>query len=252
LYRLFDYLRIPSKYVEADTMLVAANFTGGTLAQNQFHPPYNWLSNYRDPGTININTIYSANVWNAILGGDPLTANPAYGLGPSFDKIIVSRRGYGGSNDIFERDPTIPTEFGRPFRAAGEAHSGNTSIDPNNEPFVNDTLLRKDPTTGFPLLGNNNTQAYNHSARHPYFRHQTLQRLSNTLTTRSNVYAVWITVGYFEVDGSGMLGQELHADTGEVKRHRAFYMIDRSIPVGFEPGENHNVDRAILVRRYIE
>ena len=43
-----------------------------------------------------------------------------------------------------------------------------------------------------------------------------------------------------------------HADTGEVKRHRAFYMIDRTIPVGFEPGENHNVDRAILVRRYIE
>jgi hypothetical protein len=29
-------------------------------------------------------------------------------------------------------------------------------------------------------------------------------------------------------------------------------MIDRSIPVAFEPGQNHNVDRAILVRRRIE
>ena len=37
-----------------------------------------------------------------------------------------------------------------------------------------------------------------------------------------------------------------------VTRHRAFYMIDRSIPVAFEPGENHNVDRAILLRRFIE
>jgi hypothetical protein len=29
-------------------------------------------------------------------------------------------------------------------------------------------------------------------------------------------------------------------------------MVDRSIPVAFEPGENHNVDRAILLRRFIE
>ena len=40
--------------------------------------------------------------------------------------------------------------------------------------------------------------------------------------------------------------------TGEIERHRAFYLIDRSIPVAFEPGENHNVDRAILIRRFIE
>ena len=60
-------------------------------------------------------------------------------------------------------------------------------------------------------------------------------------------------MGYFEVDPrTGRLGQELGAETGEVKRHRAFYMIDRSIPVAFQPGENHNVDRCILVRRFIE
>ena len=48
------------------------------------------------------------------------------------------------------------------------------------------------------------------------------------------------------------LTQELGSDTGEKKRHRGFYIIDRSLPVAFEPGENHNVDRAVLLRRFIE
>jgi hypothetical protein len=272
LYRIFDYLRIPSKYVEADTMLVAANFADtNSLAQNAFHPPFNWLSNYRDPGMVNVNTIYSENVWNAILGGYP-RANPNLGLGPTFDQIVASRRGYEdptGENDILYR-PTgsaPPTEFAAPFRASG---SGKFTPVPAMSPSedINCTLLRKDtistnkvpgapyppdpPASNLPLLGNNNSQAYNNSARNPYFRHQSLQRLSNVLTTRSNVYACWVTIGYFEVDNGGLLGQELNSDTGEIKRHRAFYMIDRSIPVGFEAGENHNVDRAILVRRYIE
>ena len=88
-------------------------------------------------------------------------------------------------------------------------------------------------------------------------------RLSNLLTTRSNVYAVWITVGYFEVttnpggvdvahpDGY-QLGQEIGSESGEVTRHRAFYIYDRSIPVGFEPGKDHNIDQGVLIKRFIE
>lgn len=267
MYRLFDYLRVPSKFVEADTMLTASSFATTDLnTQNQFHPPYNWLSNFRDPGLININTIYSENVWYAVLGGDPTAmGNEVYGLGPSFAKLVASRRGYGTSADILERDGTTPTEFANVFRTAGTGNMGGTiaTMDKSGDP-IESTFLRPDKDAAsnppnMPLFGNafGSTAAtmnatFNNSARHPYFRHQTLQRLSNTLTTRSNVYACWITVGYFEVDNTGLLGQELHADTGEIKRHRAFYMIDRTIPVGFEPGENHNVDRAILVRRYIE
>ncbi len=43
-----------------------------------------------------------------------------------------------------------------------------------------------------------------------------------------------------------------NADTGSIERHRGFYIIDRSVPVAFEPGQNHNVDNAILLRRFIE
>jgi hypothetical protein len=48
------------------------------------------------------------------------------------------------------------------------------------------------------------------------------------------------------------LGAEVGIDDGRIKRYRAFYMIDRSIPVAFEPGENHNVDNAVILRRYID
>ena len=48
------------------------------------------------------------------------------------------------------------------------------------------------------------------------------------------------------------LGQELGIETGEVKRHRAFYMFDRSIPVGFQRGEDLNVEKAVLLKRFIE
>jgi hypothetical protein len=109
--------------------------------------------------------------------------------------------------------------------------------------------------------------------------------LANLVTCRSNVYAVWITVGFFEVtpartdtvppavremlhppdnlplfyndlrlfypDG-WIIGPELGSDTGQIKRHRMFFIIDRTIPVGFERGRNHNVDKAILVKRIIE
>ncbi|MGA2030904.1 MAG: hypothetical protein ABSG68_01500, partial [Thermoguttaceae bacterium] len=96
-----------------------------------------------------------------------------------------------------------------------------------------------------------------------YFRYGPLQKLGSLVTTRSNVYAVWITVGYFQVTSwpSGadaqhpdgyQLGPELGADTGEVERHRAFYLIDRTIPVGFLRGQDLNVEKALLLRRFVE
>jgi len=120
-----------------------------------------------------------------------------------------------------------------------------------------------------PLLGYTSTGLIDNTARNPYFRYQNLQRMSNAVTTRSNVYAVWITVGYFEVsrapnkpsgtepdftiypDGL-QLGAELGSDSGNVKRHRGFYIFDRSIPVGFEPGKDHNIENGVLLRRFIE
>jgi hypothetical protein len=85
--------------------------------------------------------------------------------------------------------------------------------------------------------------------------------MGNLATNRSNVFAVWITVGYFEAlptlpgasspDGY-QLGAEKGSDTGAIERHRAFYMFDRSVPMGFQRGEDLNVADGILVERMIE
>jgi hypothetical protein len=69
----------------------------------------------------------------------------------------------------------------------------------------------------------------------------TATRLANTATVRSNVFGVWITVR-----------ESVANDPDSIKLHRAFYIFDRSIPVAFEPGKDHNVWDAVLLRRMIQ
>ena len=85
-----------------------------------------------------------------------------------------------------------------------------------------------------------------------YFRNDMRQRLGNLVTMRSSVFSIWITIGFFEVNDDGSLGDELGSDFGEEQRHRAFFVLDRSIPVAFEPGKNHNIEKAIRVSSFIE
>ncbi|MCH2184021.1 MAG: hypothetical protein MK108_18640 [Mariniblastus sp.] len=118
--------------------------------------------------------------------------------------------------------------------------------------------------------------------RNPHFFYQPLTRLGNLTTTRSGVFAVWITVAYFEVEPAPawndpntgpktqanfggdrtlydqvypegyQLGQEVGIETGNTRRHRGFYIVDRTLPVGFKPGEDLNVENIIRLRRRIE
>ena len=172
-----------------------------------------------------------------------------------------------------------PTYFGNPFRSfdAGElvAKDPNRGALQMQRPGVECTMFRSDAVdpasspSSRPLFERTHTLVpsdnHRNTDRNPYFRYSSLQRLGNLTTTRSNVYAIWVTVGYFEAvrknvpAGEGyafpdryMLGKEIGSDTGEVKRHRAFYVVDRTIPVAFEPGVNHNVDDCIILRRRIE
>jgi hypothetical protein len=317
-YRILDYVHVPSRFVGTDVELnpqyfginqfsgigivditrnwivnprlpdpTSATFYGQT--QNpSFLPPFNRVSRFRDPGRVNINTIYDRKVWDALLGGYP---------GPSFDDLVKSRRGYDpNSIDIIPPNPDVsyPTYVANPFRPAGCGTL--TPLSHLERKDIETTLLRSTavaPTTPPPPpppqpplppptppapqtpMIQGGTFAANSTAtdvRNSLFCYNDLQRLGNLVTTRSNVYAVWITVGYFEVEPNSIqqpnnqyqviyddfhpeglrLAQEIGAETGEIKRHRAFYIIDRTIPVAFQPGENHNVDRCVLLRRYIE
>jgi hypothetical protein len=135
-----------------------------------------------------------------------------------------------------------------------------------------------------PLFAESREQSFADTDRNPYMMYEPMSRLGNLVTNRSGVYAVWITVGYFEVEKAPdwndpdttvqanvrahfggdinlynraypdgyMLGKELGSETGDVKRPRGFYIIDRTEEVGFKPGEDLNVEKAIRLRRRIE
>jgi hypothetical protein len=138
------------------------------------------------------------------------------------------------------------------------------------------------PRSLLPLFSESLSEPHVDAERNPHFFHQPLTRLGNLTTTRSGVFAVWITVAYFEVEPapawndpntgpatqakfggdrtlydqvypeSYQLGQEVGIETGNTRRHRGFYIVDRTLPVGFKPGEDLNVENMIRLRRRIE
>lgn len=88
--------------------------------------------------------------------------------------------------------------------------------------------------------------------RNAFTRYQREMRLPNLITNQSNVFAMWVTVSLYEYDPVTGFGNEYRDDNGLPKRERMFYIIDRSIPVGYKPGENLNTDRTILLKRKLD
>jgi hypothetical protein len=226
---------------------------------NVLSPPFNMLSRYREPGKVNVNTIAGSQVASGVLGpffdvsGAPLQVNGLLADGSpasySLDRVgdIVAAGQIGA--------------FPNTFRNA----TNSAVVVPGAQPptAADATLLRRD-TNGPPLLTVTTGVAgprpfpWADPDRNSTHRFEALRRLGATTTTRSSVFAIWVTVGRFEVDDAGNLlpgggaGVELGANTGQAKRSRGFYMIDRSIPVAFEPGANHNVENLILVESVID
>lgn len=289
LCRLLDYVEVPSPFSGTEKWFnpgaTNQNFgdpaVGATVAQS-FRPPFNKLSRFADPGRINLNTVdiyfnsttnqFESPVLQSVLRGiDPTGASIPNVLA----QIMQSRQGYAynpmanppGMNAAY------PTRFANPFRTADSADLMPNVPNMRKAP-VEATLLRStawDTTTptDTPLFDYNSVANYNDTNRNAYFQFQAQQKIGNTFSTQSNVYVVWITVGYFEVEenrptaGGAIvvdaahpdgyrLGQEIGADAGGATRHRSFFIIDRSIPVGYEPGKRHNTDKAVLLRRFIE
>jgi hypothetical protein len=102
------------------------------------------------------------------------------------------------------------------------------------------------PTTATLFNDTSSTQ------RHPFTDLYPISRLQKLVTERTNVFAVYTTLALFEYNqATGNLGKEFGVDNGETQRFKAFYVIDRSVPVGFRIGEDHNIEDTILVRRIV-
>ena len=240
LYRIMDYLEVPSRFAG----------TRDYLNTDNYPQPFNFLSRYRVPGKINLNTIYpdSSSASNESLIWNGLQR-----------KFVIINGGlkypeFADSRENGNPGPGMPTDFGNPYRPSDE----NVNV-PQGVPLVSEvgsTLFRNksfgNTTDMDPLFDFDNTNPIFNADRNAYFRNAQRQRLGNLVTTKSSVFAVWVTVGYFEVDGDGLIGAEIGSDTGDVKRNRGFFMFDRSIPMAFEPGKNHNIEKGVLVETIIE
>jgi hypothetical protein len=162
--------------------------------------PANQLSNFREPGRVNLNTVVSDDVWNAVVAG-PL-ASP-----------IASR-----------------TSAGFTGTAVLSGTAAQSMI----------TLLSLS-ATGTTVVSDTDPALVSATALNPLHAIYTATRLANTVTTRSNLFAIWITLRESTAD-----------DPDSVKYRRAFYIVDRSLPVGYEEGKDHNVLDMIRLRRIIE
>ena len=239
---LWEFVEVPNRFLGSEKFLIARNLeqepvfvpTGGAM-KFSLHPPFHSIPNFRYPGKINLNTIYRQEIWDALVRG--------YGE-LDFETFRDDRESAKGA-----------TDFGGYYTTAHGAE------------FTDDAqVLRKGADAGlFRSDGNDQDKKLTDSVNSELygagtdveasaaFRNELRTRLGIAATTRSNVFAVWITIGYFKVDDFGRLGAEVGSEEeGKVQRNRAFYIVDRSIPVGCEPGRNHNVDQAVLVRTIIE
>jgi large repetitive protein len=101
---------------------------------------------------------------------------------------------------------------------------------------------------------------------HPCFRTEWMQRVMNLTTVRTHQYAVWITIGFFEVTKQGdpllattnpagaydILGLELGSLDGTNVRYRSFFLVDRTKAVGFNPALPGDFRSMVVYRQRIE
>jgi hypothetical protein len=177
-------------------------------------------------GKVNINTMHSEEVFQAVADAK----NPA---GPNnFSSTDV--------NTAFKKLTGDGSPDQRPIASFGQANNVDFSSAVSKNGF-NKSLL------GYQSFNNANAmnaevpfgnlldvQGFLASGQSPaiYARKELLTKIGNSVTTKSNVFAVWITTGYFEViDDTAQpptLGAEIGKADGINIRHRMFAIVDRT------------------------
>jgi hypothetical protein len=186
----------------------------------------------RIPGKVNINTIWEQEIWDAICD-HPLSASLYYDSTNNVG-LVPSRSPGLPTNTI---NPTDHHRSGvtvdRPFRSLATGYTAAAAVDANGGQYPNDTgigntLLRPQATGSGPTA----QRLFDVPATHPYDQKALLTKIFNHLTVRSNVFAVFVTVGFFEVvDDSTRpvrLGAEFNRSENRHVRHRMFAIVDRT------------------------
>jgi len=195
---LFDAVHVPSRFAGIHQTYTGdlSGTTGIFSTGSNAITTVNQLSSFREPGRVNLNTVPSDDVWNAVVAGQ-LTS-------PILSRTASTITTVGPAHNLY---------------ATLSLASGTGTTIKTDAPVASALEVNLNPLHGI----------------------YTATRLANTTTPRSNVFAVWIT-----------LRESVANDPDSVRYHRAFYIVDRSIPVGFDEGKDYNVWDCVRLRRIIE
>lgn len=262
LSRMLELLTTPNQFVGSDRWYRPDNLPAPSAhvnntavttleATHDRRAPFNYVPQFREAGRINLNTTQQY-VWEgAIAANFPEHLGRSAVIGPSMIGSFMN-----ASPELFNNPlrPADTSELLPNFTTLGGANVA--------QPYTSAMagLLRQQTGSMNSVFANaQNTPAV--SADHPGFRYQGISRLANTTTNQANAFAVWITLGKFEVNYNPAnptvqdgyeLENELGFEDGTQQRHRSFFIIDRTKPVAYETGKNHNAAECILLRRVLE
>ncbi len=268
-----DFVRGPASKHTASVQNLLSNplygqlYRGLDLLRVQ---PYGQMTGLggRVPGRININTIQDKRVWNALFDWQNTNAYTQTDVDNWWNALIASR-----TRIMLSRTDALNPGVAHPCPVPGQTiydtnSVNDTSGNPADRPFlpfgvstvpaggggyasnagsgIEDTLLRGPLSLMVPPSA---------TVTHPYQNAEGLRKILNNTTTVSHTFAVFVTVGYFEVvnevpsatitlpNGSPakftQLGKEYYKDVPGDTRHKFFAVVDRS-RVGLTPGTNQH------------
>jgi large repetitive protein len=257
-----------------------AAFTPATTPTqpNQTATPTNW---FWDPGIMNPYITDPARWSTAPPIRTPLMPPPI----PTrrlFQLLDENAGGPGGSNADVNGDPFVnvfypaaanpspPVAGLTPFyyltNPSYDLTSGSSGATPSYKLGQPNNLVTGTTGPNANSAGPNTNNPGKPDARYPYFRYDWLQKVTNLTTVRTHQYAVWITVGFFQVIQQGdpilsdvnpsaamdILGEEIGLLDGRSVRYRAFFIVDRTKAVGFNPQQPGNFRDCVVYRQVIE
>jgi hypothetical protein len=186
----------------------------------------------RTPGKVNFNSIWDQEIFNAVAS--PTTPpSPNHFIQSDLDTIWTNLLKVRNNTYVTSGGTTYFSQSDQPFLGMGVGYnpSGDTQYPPGQFPNgigINNTFL----ASGSPGGLGNTTRLFQPAGQHPYIQDELITKIFNNLTTRSNVFAVFLTVGFFQVTNDQTRPVQLGAEIGRAEnrhiRHRMFAIVDRT------------------------
>ena len=222
--RIFQFVRVPCPFACASVAIAPWSGLDDLPPDDplsHFRPPFNQIPMYREPGGVNLNTIppgeIGNRIWDALRGTVP--TNNSESPAPTFESLAQSRTlplGPERSLDLpfremrgIRHDLTSGAAAANAFIPEGLITRGELleldgQLAPRNATLFGD-MLAAPGEAPLPLFASALAPPPGPGIEardprvHPWFALQPLIRSAANSTVRSETYAIWVTMGLFEV-----------------------------------------------------